>query len=78
MENGILQDVERPLNPNDSFYTRKQKAEEAQEIIPGSVEGTQPSQMKMIDGGMDESAMVKSPNSMAGSQSNIKASRSLN
>lgn len=52
VDNGILQDTERPLNPNDSYYVRKKK-EEGDDGIPGmQMEvGSSDSPTKLIDGG---------------------------
>lgn len=81
VNNGILEDIERPLNPNDSFLVRQRK-EEGDEGIPGvqpdSNAGNGES-LKMIDGGGNEGTarLGQSQSSMRNSQSQIKASRSL-
>jgi len=92
VDNGILQNTERPLNPDDSYYTRKQGLDGTE--IPAGM-GSQmdgvsnpegagagnstSSHLKMIDGGVDASAKMNQSqtHSLRNSHSNIKASRSL-
>lgn len=64
IDNGILQNVERPLNPGSSFYLRKQQAIEGDAPVIGNTQaevvapGSSSSQLKMIDGGVDATAKL--------------------